>query len=130
MACLFRRVVRLARTDPPLLQQYIVSGRHFSMNFLMLAIQSIVSAASVHGAKQAGVRLRLFPPFLSALLLSSSRGADNWKETRAQVIDYPAFSWEDAKKWSPVSMGLVALMYSGSKALVRLRGVPSRCARR
>lgn len=35
--------------------QYIVSGRHFSMNFLMLAVQSVVSAAAVWSAKKLGV---------------------------------------------------------------------------
>ncbi|KAM0790392.1 hypothetical protein ACM66B_003274 [Microbotryomycetes sp. NB124-2] len=70
--------------------KYIVSGRSFSMNFLMLAVQSIVSASAVWGAKH------------------------------VKVIDYPAFSMEDAKKWSPVSLGLVTMMYTGSKALQHL----------
>ncbi|KAK4046179.1 GDP-mannose transporter into the lumen of the Golgi [Microbotryomycetes sp. JL201] len=70
--------------------KYIVSGRSFSMNFLMLAVQSIVSASAV------------------------------WAAKNAKVIDYPAFSMEDAKKWSPVSLGLVTMMYTGSKALQHL----------
>ncbi|SCZ89861.1 BZ3500_MvSof-1268-A1-R1_Chr1-3g01623 [Microbotryum saponariae] len=67
--------------------KYIVSGRDFSMNFLMLAVQSCVSAAAVHGAKSSG------------------------------IIAYPDFHWDSARNWAPVSLGLVALMYSGSKAL-------------
>ncbi|SGY17703.1 BQ5605_C015g07866 [Microbotryum silenes-dioicae] len=61
--------------------------RDFSMNFLMLAVQSCVSAAAVHGAKSSA------------------------------IITYPDFHWDSARNWAPVSLGLVALMYSGSKAL-------------
>ncbi|KDE08569.1 hypothetical protein, variant [Microbotryum lychnidis-dioicae p1A1 Lamole] len=67
--------------------KYIVSGRDFSMNFLMLAVQSCVSAAAVRGAKSSA------------------------------IITYPDFHWDSARNWAPVSLGLVALMYSGSKAL-------------
>ncbi|KAK4049366.1 GDP-mannose transporter into the lumen of the Golgi [Microbotryomycetes sp. JL221] len=37
-----------------------------------------------------------------------------------KVIDYPAFNMQDAKRWSPVSLGLVTMMYTGSKALQHL----------
>lgn len=90
--------------------QYIVSGRQFSMNFLMLAVQSVVSAAAVWAAKSVGVR--------SMYCNSPFTRSSAHQTYSSQVIDYPDFSWDEAKKWSPVSLGLVALMYSGSKALV------------
>ncbi|ORY81216.1 GDP-mannose transporter [Leucosporidium creatinivorum] len=82
--------VCIASLSMTVANKYIVSGRNFSMNFLMLAIQSIVSAAAVDGAKRGG------------------------------ILDYPDFSWEEARRWAPVSLGLVSLMYSGSKALQHL----------
>ena len=59
------------------------------MNFLLLAIQSIVCVACVTVVKKAG------------------------------VISFRALDMQDAKAWSPISFLLVSVIYTGSKSLVR-----------
>lgn len=68
--------------------QFVVSGKGFSMNFLLLAIQSMVCVSCVLVAKKAG------------------------------VISFREFDMQDAKKWSPISMLLVSVIYTGSKSIV------------
>ncbi len=58
------------------------------MNFLLLAIQSLVCVSCVLVAKRAG------------------------------VISFRAFDVQDAKMWSPISMLLVSVIYTGSKSIV------------
>ncbi|WVF65396.1 GDP-mannose transporter 1 [Kwoniella sp. CBS 6097] len=67
--------------------KYVVSGRHFTMNFLLLAIQSAVCVLVV------------------------------WSVKRAGVINFRDFDMNDAKAWWPISTLLVAVIYTGSKAL-------------
>lgn len=66
------------------------------MNFLLLAIQSIVCVACVTAVKKAG------------------------------VISYRAFDMQDAKAWSPISFLLVSVIYTGSKSLVRVFFLPNK----
>lgn len=66
-----------------------MSGAHFSMNFLLLTIQSIVCVACVTVVKRAG------------------------------VISFRAFDMQDVKAWYPISLLLVSVIYTGSKSLVR-----------
>jgi GDP-mannose transporter len=69
--------------------QYVVSGRNFSMNFLLLAIQSSVCVMCVLSVK------------------------------KLRIISFRNFDAADAKAWFPISFLLVTVIYSGSKSLVR-----------
>jgi hypothetical protein len=68
--------------------QFVVSGAHFSMNFLLLCIQSLVCVTCVAVAK------------------------------RLDIISFRAFDLQDAKAWFPISFLLVSVIYTGSKSLV------------
>lgn len=68
--------------------QYVVSGKGFSMNFLLLAIQSTVCVSCVYTVK------------------------------RLKVISFRDFDMQDAKNWFPISFLLVTVIYTGSKAIV------------
>lgn len=65
-----------------------MSGAHFTMNFLLLCIQSMVCVACVTTVKRLG------------------------------IISFRALDWQDAKTWFPVSFMLVSVIYTGSKSLV------------
>jgi len=70
--------------------KFVVSGRHFSMNFLLLCIQSTVCVTCVTLVKRLG------------------------------IISFRSFDWKDAKTWSPISLLLVGVIYTGSKSLQHL----------
>lgn len=78
--------LRLGRLIYP---QFVVSGVDFSMNFMLLAMQSIVCVTCVLIAKNTG------------------------------VIQFRPFDMKDAKAWFPISVLLVSVIYTGSKSLVR-----------
>ncbi|KAK1922731.1 hypothetical protein DB88DRAFT_496118 [Papiliotrema laurentii] len=67
--------------------KYVVSGAHFTMTFLLLAIQSGVCVLAV------------------------------WTVKRLGYITFRDFSTADAKAWWPISTLLVAVIYTGSKSL-------------
>ena len=67
--------------------QFVVSGHHFSMTFLLLTIQSVVCVSLVYVAK------------------------------KMRVIDFRDFDMKDAKIWFPISALLVSVIYTGSKSL-------------
>ncbi|KAG8874073.1 GDP-mannose transporter into the lumen of the Golgi [Tulasnella sp. 331] len=70
-----------------LVNKFVVSGAHFSMNFLLLTMQSVVCIFCVTISKRMG------------------------------FISFRDFDLEDAKKWFPISFLLVCVIYSGSKSL-------------
>ncbi|PPQ94643.1 hypothetical protein CVT25_009374 [Psilocybe cyanescens] len=70
--------------------KFVVSGAQFSMNFLLLCIQSLVCVACVVVVKKIG------------------------------IISFRAFDWADAKAWFPISFLLVSVIYTGSKSLQHL----------
>lgn len=70
--------------------QFVVSGTHFSMTFLLLTIQSVVCCGSVYIVKKLG------------------------------FITFRDFDMKDAKAWFPISALLVSVIYTGSKSLVSL----------
>lgn len=72
-----------------LVNKFVVSGANFSMNFLLLCMQSAVCCACVFTVKRAG------------------------------IITFRDFDLKDAKAWFPVSFMLVLVIYTGSKSLVR-----------
>lgn len=75
--------------------QFVVSGANFSMNFLLLTIQSTVCVGCVMSVKYAG------------------------------IITFRNFDMSDAKKWFPISALLVSVIYTGSKSIVSKRILPS-----
>lgn len=67
--------------------KYVLSGYSFNLNFFLLAVQSIVCIATIGTLKS------------------------------FNVITYRQFNKDEAKKWSPIAILLVAMIYTGSKAL-------------
>ncbi|KPV73332.1 uncharacterized protein RHOBADRAFT_29059 [Rhodotorula graminis WP1] len=67
--------------------KFVVSGKGFNMNFLLLAIQSVVCSSCVVAAKRLG------------------------------VITFRDWDREDARRWFPISFLLVLVIYTGSKSL-------------
>ncbi|KAJ3569037.1 hypothetical protein NP233_g5319 [Leucocoprinus birnbaumii] len=67
--------------------KFVVSGRDFSMNFLLLCIQSSFCVACVSTVKRIG------------------------------IISFRDFDKKDAKAWFPISFLLVSVIYTGSKSL-------------
>ncbi|KAH9946523.1 UDP-galactose transporter [Amylocystis lapponica] len=67
--------------------KFVVSGREFNMNFLLLCIQSSVCVSCVALVKRAG------------------------------IISFRDFDVKDAKMWFPISFLLVSVIYTGSKSL-------------
>ncbi|GAA6024990.1 hypothetical protein JCM10207_002104, partial [Rhodosporidiobolus poonsookiae] len=70
-----------------ILMTFVVSGKFFNMNFLLLTIQSVVCVACVVTAKRLG------------------------------VITFRDWDTQDARKWFPISFLLVSVIYTGSKSL-------------
>ncbi|PPQ65878.1 hypothetical protein CVT24_011209 [Panaeolus cyanescens] len=70
--------------------KFVVSGANFSMNFLLLCMQSTVCVACVLAVKKMG------------------------------VISFRNFDMQDAKAWFPISFLLVSVIYTGSKSLQHL----------
>ncbi|GAA5860375.1 hypothetical protein JCM8547_003482 [Rhodosporidiobolus lusitaniae] len=66
---------------------FVVSGKEFNMNFLLLTIQSVVCVGCVVTAKRLG------------------------------VITFRDWDANDARKWFPISFLLVSVIYTGSKSL-------------
>ncbi|GAA5845698.1 hypothetical protein JCM11251_003931 [Rhodosporidiobolus azoricus] len=67
--------------------EFVVSGKSFNMNFLLLTIQSVVCVGCVVTAKRLG------------------------------VITFRDWDANDARKWFPISFLLVSVIYTGSKSL-------------
>jgi len=70
-----------------MVNKFIVSGRDFSMNFLLLCMQSTVCCVCVALVKRLG------------------------------IISFRDFDLQDAKVWFPISFLLVSVIYTGSKSL-------------
>ncbi|KAK4512492.1 uncharacterized protein ATC70_003193 [Mucor velutinosus] len=71
--------------------KYVLSGYDFNMNFLLLTIQNLVTV----------------------LLLQSFKFLN--------LIKFRDFDKDEARKWMPIAASLVAMIYTGSKALQFLR---------
>ncbi|KOS21463.1 GDP-mannose transporter [Escovopsis weberi] len=78
----------LASISMTVVNKYVVSGSSWNLNFLYLAIQSIVCVVAIMIAKQIGLITNLAP-----------------------------FDPEKGKKWFPISALLVGMIYTGTKAL-------------
>ncbi|CAK7896266.1 GDP-mannose transporter 1 [[Candida] anglica] len=67
--------------------KYVLSGYSFNLNFFLLAVQSLVCITTIGTLKAFG------------------------------IITYRQFNKDEAKKWSPIAVLLVAMIYTSSKAL-------------
>lgn len=73
--------------------KYVLSGGAFNLNCVLLAVQSAVSVIVITGLKSGG------------------------------VINFRSFNVDDAKKWFPISVLLVGMIFTGSKA-VQMLSIP------
>lgn len=70
-----------------LTNKYVLSGYDFNLNFLLLAIQNIICVVAIQGAKTFG------------------------------QITFRDFKMDEARKWFPISLLLISMIYTGSKAI-------------
>ncbi|KAF5139441.1 GDP-mannose transporter [Metarhizium anisopliae] len=78
----------LSSMSMTIVNKYVVSGSNWNMNLLYLAVQSIVGTLAIIMCKQAGM-----------------------------VKDLGPFDSQKAKTWFPIALLLVAMIYTGNKAL-------------
>ncbi|KAE8148221.1 GDP-mannose transporter [Aspergillus avenaceus] len=69
------------------MNKYVLSGSDFNLNFFLLCVQSIVCIIAIQTCKSSG------------------------------LITYRDFSGDEAKKWFPITLLLIGMIYTGSKAL-------------
>ncbi|KAK2765917.1 GDP-mannose transporter into the lumen of the Golgi [Arachnomyces sp. PD_36] len=67
--------------------KYVLSGLDFNLNFLLLCVQSLVCVFAIQSCKSMG------------------------------VITYRDFNSDEARKWFPISLLLIGMIYTGTKAL-------------
>ncbi|OZJ03265.1 hypothetical protein BZG36_04905 [Bifiguratus adelaidae] len=83
--------------------KYVLSGYDFNLNFLLLAIQ----------ASTTWFRINLTWSITTVALLATFKFLN--------LIQYRDFDMTEAKKWFPIAAFLVAMIYTGSKALQYMR---------
>ncbi|KAA8643151.1 hypothetical protein EYZ11_006791 [Aspergillus tanneri] len=69
------------------MNKYVLSGLDFNLNFFLLLVQSVVCIVAIQTCKTSG------------------------------LITYRDFSTDEARKWFPISLLLIGMIYTGSKAL-------------
>ncbi|QKX60827.1 uncharacterized protein TRUGW13939_07973 [Talaromyces rugulosus] len=69
------------------MNKYVLSGLDFNLNFFLLLVQSVVCIVAIQSCKTAG------------------------------VITFRDFSSDEAKKWFPITLLLIGMIFTGSKAL-------------
>ncbi|GAB7362054.1 hypothetical protein MBLNU230_g2088t1 [Neophaeotheca triangularis] len=67
--------------------KYVLSGTGFNMNFLLLCVQSIVCVVAIQLCKQ------------------------------ANIITFRDFNTDEARKWFPISVLLIGMIYTSTKAI-------------
>ncbi|MCJ1368485.1 GDP-mannose transporter into the lumen of the Golgi [Acarospora aff. strigata] len=67
--------------------KFVLSGLDFNLNFFLLCVQSVVCVIAIQSCKTAG------------------------------VITYRDFNSDEAKKWFPISLLLIGMIYTSTKAL-------------
>ncbi|KAK0940573.1 GDP-mannose transporter into the lumen of the Golgi [Friedmanniomyces endolithicus] len=67
--------------------KYVLSGTNFNLNFMLLAVQSIVCIIAIQSCKQ------------------------------ASLITFRDFHIDEARKWFPISLLLIGMIYTSTKAL-------------
>ncbi|ERF69040.1 GDP-mannose transporter [Endocarpon pusillum Z07020] len=73
--------------------KYVLSGTDYNLNFFLLCVQSIVCVVAIQTCKSSG------------------------------VINYRDFKVDEAKKWFPISLLLIGMIYTSTKAL-RFLSIP------
>jgi GDP-mannose transporter len=73
--------------------KYVLSGGQFNLNCVVLAVQGSVSVIVITSLKSAG------------------------------IVNFRSLNTEDAKKWFPISVALVGMIFTGSKA-VQMLSIP------
>ncbi|MCJ1483887.1 GDP-mannose transporter into the lumen of the Golgi [Schaereria dolodes] len=69
------------------MNKYVLSGLDFNLNFFLLCVQSVVCIVAIQACKS------------------------------LDIITYRDFNTDEARKWFPVSLLLVGMIYTGTKAL-------------
>ncbi|OKL62383.1 GDP-mannose transporter 1 [Talaromyces atroroseus] len=69
------------------MNKYVLSGLDFNLNFFLLLVQSVVCTIAIQTCKSAG------------------------------VITFRSFNADEAKKWFPITLLLIGMIFTGSKAL-------------
>ncbi|CAL5874108.1 uncharacterized protein PFLUO_LOCUS8395 [Penicillium psychrofluorescens] len=69
------------------MNKYVLSGLDFNLNFLLLMVQSVVCIVAIQTCKSMG------------------------------LITFRDFSSDEARKWFPITLLLIGMIYTGSKAL-------------
>ncbi|RMJ24464.1 hypothetical protein PHISP_04682 [Aspergillus sp. HF37] len=69
------------------MNKYVLSGTDFNLNFFLLCVQSVVCIITIQTCKSCG------------------------------LINFRDFSSDEAKKWFPITLLLIGMIYTGSKAL-------------
>ncbi|GIJ85463.1 GDP-mannose transporter into the lumen of the Golgi [Aspergillus pseudoviridinutans] len=69
------------------MNKYVLSGTDFNLNFFLLCVQSIVCIVAIQTCKT------------------------------SNLITYRDFNSDEAKKWFPITLLLIGMIYTGSKAL-------------
>ncbi|KAI6796080.1 GDP-mannose transporter [Hortaea werneckii] len=67
--------------------KYVLSGTGFNLNFFLLCVQSVVCIVAIQACKQAG------------------------------LITFRDFNTDEARKWFPISVLLIGMIYTSTKAL-------------
>ncbi|KAI9796823.1 MAG: GDP-mannose transporter into the lumen of the Golgi [Piccolia ochrophora] len=67
--------------------KFVLSGRGFNLNFFLLCVQSVVCVVAIQACKSMG------------------------------IITYRDFSSEEARRWFPISILLIGMIYTSTKAL-------------
>ncbi|KAI9672214.1 MAG: GDP-mannose transporter into the lumen of the Golgi [Alyxoria varia] len=67
--------------------KYVLSGLDFNLNFFLLCVQSVVCVVAIQSCKSMG------------------------------IIQYRDFNVDEARKWLPVSVLLIGMIFTGTKAL-------------
>ncbi|CAM1510306.1 Fc.00g006410.m01.CDS01 [Cosmosporella sp. VM-42] len=78
----------LSSISMTVVNKYVVSGNFWNLNFFYLAVQAVVCIATISGCKQLGL-IKVLAPFDS----------------------------DKAKKWFPISLLLVGMIYTSTKSL-------------
>ncbi|KAL3445184.1 hypothetical protein BJX65DRAFT_281876 [Aspergillus insuetus] len=69
------------------MNKYVLSGADFNLNFFLLCVQSVVCIIAIQTCKACG------------------------------LITYRDFNLDEARKWFPITLLLIGMIYTGSKAL-------------
>ena len=88
--------------------KYVVSGRNFNLNFFLLAVQVSIHDSSVLCLKCDADGLCV-QSIVCIVAISSCKAAN--------IINYRDFNPDEARKWFPISLLLIGMIYTSTKSL-------------